>query len=137
MPIPKLIEPLLNGTKAQYLIGVLFTVITASIGLVYAEQTKTDSKLDNKVDNTTLVMLIEQLNTTVNLQQKQYEQHRLEQNELSRRTAEEYALAQQKLMRVETRQEVMEEQSIKQDELIIKQLADIQKELATIKRKIE
>ena len=100
MPFSKMIDPLLKGTKAQYLIGILFTVITASLGLVYAEQTKTDTKLDTKVDNSTLKMLIDQLNTTVELQQNQYELHRQEQYELAKRTTEDYLLTQHKLMRV-------------------------------------
>lgn len=137
MPIKEIVDPLLKGTKAQYLTGIAFLIIFSTIGFVYAEQTKTGDKLDAKVDNATLRLMIDQMNASLTLQQQQYEIHRREQVELSRHTDLQYAQARETLLELRADQTSLEREVEKTDNKILESLVDIQKQLAEIKGKIE
>lgn len=62
------LDILANGKKHHLVIAFALLTCLSGVGYVFAEQEKVKDKLDEKVDNATLRLLIEQTNALVTLQ---------------------------------------------------------------------
>ena len=131
------LDILANGKKHHLVTAFALLICLSGVGYVFAEQEKVKDKLDEKVDNATLRLLIEQTNALVTLQIAQQDGINKRLTSLESDQVARYLELKSDAFTVQRQQAEVLKGVTDTNNDIAAQMREIQRELRAIKARIE